>query len=396
MMTLKLSTRKVIGIAMSVLVLTLLSLLVPNGVLRTYLQSAILIAGIAVSVILLGWAKPRSYNTKLVAILVILAAVLFQVVIFLLLGLKLGLVQNVYLLGWTSLFKVILPIILAIVGEEILRGQLVEKGKGSKLAVILTGVVIWLVEMVIILPLYNLGAPKDLFTLIVVVAGPAALTNVLLTYIAFQYDYRINVGYRLVMELPVYLMPIWPDTSEYLPAIFQIGLVLLLALSLAGLHRGVSSKAVPTRQKRERVETEAERRAKRIAKWTGIAVATVVMVAYVALMSGLFRYHLLAIGSGSMSPSIERGDLVLVEKSKAYDEMAEGDVLVYRHSNVVMVHRIAEVQRDKAGYTFITKGDANSAEDKWVVPQSDIIGIARGRIMALGFPTLWLNELFNE
>ncbi len=396
----KLSTRKIIGIAGSVCALTLLSLVVPNGVLRAYLQVAVLVAGIATSISLMGWAKPRHSSIKLVATLVILVAVVYQVVVFLLLGLKLGFVSNVYILDWTSIFKVMLPIVLAIIGEEILRGQLVERGKGSKLAVITTGVMIWLVEVMIILPLYNLGVAKDFFTLIVVVAGPAMLKNILLTYIAFQYDYRINIAYRLIMELPIYLMPVWPNAGEYLPAIFQIGLIFLLALGLASLHHGTNNKVVAssraTGRKPKRAETAGEQRTKRIIKWVGTSVAVVVVVGYVALMSGLFHYHLLAIGSGSMSPSLERGDFVLVEKSKEYDKMREGEVLVYRHSNVVMVHRIAEVKQDGKNKVFITKGDANGSEDKWIVKQADVIGVARGRIMMLGFPTLWLNELFNK
>lgn len=391
----KLSTRKVSAICVGVLVLTFASLIVSNSVLRAYLQIVILAIGIATSATLLGWAKPRQSSAKLVAVLVILAALVYQVLVFLLLGSKLGLVNNIYVLGWTSFFKVTLPVMLAIIGEEILRGQLVEKAKRSKLGVWFTGLTIWIVELAIILPLYNLGVARDIFTLIVAVAGPAMLKNALLTYIAYQYNYWINIPYRLIMEAPIYLLPVWPDAGEYLPAIFQIGLILLLALGLMGLRPGVNVKSAMEKQTKH-LETESQRQAKRIAKRVGVGVAVAAMVSYVFLISGLFRYYLLAIGSGSMSPSIERGDLVLVEKIKDYDDIAEGDILVYRHGNVVMVHRIAQVNQDGRNKIFITKGDANGVEDKWSVVQNDVIGVVRGRIMALGFPTLWLNELFNK
>ena len=120
-----------------------------------------------------------------------------------------------------------------------------------------------------------------------------------------------------------------------------------------------------------------------------------VVVGYVALMSGLFKYHFLAIGSGSMEPNIARGDMVLVEKSDQYGEMDVGEVLVYRYDNVIMVHRISDVNEQNGKRTFITKGDANNAEDKWVVEQDDIIGTAKGKIAMFGYPTLWLSELFN-
>lgn len=232
----KLSTRKIISIEVGLVVTTVLTiLLVSNAVVRSYLQAGLLVGAIAMSMILLGWAKARGRDAKFVGIAVILAAVTFQVLTFLLLGLKLGFVTNVYAWNFASIFRVFLPVALVIMGEEILRGQLVEKGKASKLAVVMTGVTLWVVEIAITLPLYDLGSVKDVFSLVVLVTGPAALTNILLTYIAFCYDYRINIVYRLVMSLPVYLLPILPDAGDYLPTIFQIGFIFLVAL---GLWRG--------------------------------------------------------------------------------------------------------------------------------------------------------------
>lgn len=247
----------------------------------------------------------------------------------------------------------------------------------------------------IVLPLYNLSSAQNWFTLIVVVAGLGLLENILLTYVAYQYDYRINLVYRLIMDLPIYVLPILPDAGEYLPNIFRISFVFLLTLGLASLHYSnkVALSNVARRPKTHQTDSQMTRR--RICKWAGVSMLSLVVVSFVMLMSGLFHYHLLAIGSNSMSPSIERGDMVLVEKTKDYDRMRTGDVLVYRHSNVVMVHRITEVKQDGKNKVFITKGDANGAEDHWQVQQADVIGIARGRISALGFPTLWLNELFN-
>ena len=393
----KLSTRKIISIEVGLVVTTVLTiLLVSNAVVRSYLQAGLLVGAIAMSMILLGWAKARGRDAKFVGIAVILAAVTFQVLTFLLLGLKLGFVTNVYAWNFASIFRVFLPVALVIMGEEILRGQLVEKGKASKLAVVITGVTLWVVEIAITLPLYDLGSAKDVFSLVVLVTGPAALTNILLTYIAFCYDYRINIVYRLVMSLPVYLLPILPDAGDYLPTIFQIGFIFLVALGLAGI-RWRSRINAAAGAKNQRPETDRIRQTKKVARWVGIGVAVVVVVGYVALMSGLFHYYLLAIGSGSMEPNIARGDLVLVERYRERDELEVGDILVYKHSNVVMVHRISEMQEQQNGdYAYTTKGDANKSEDEWTVGKNEIIGVVKGKIIALGFPTLWLNELFNK
>lgn len=396
----KSSTRKIIGIGAGALALTAITGLLPlGGVLRSYLQVAVLAGAVAASLILLGWAKPYNRNTKLVATFVILAAVVFQIVIFLLLGPKLGFAQNVYLWNWTSLFVVFLPVILATAGEEILRGQLVARGQRSMPAIITTGIVICLIQIIIVLPIYNLHEAKDVFTLIVAVIGPTVLNNILLTYIAYAYDYRIGIAYRLIMELPTYLLPILPNAGLYLPVIFQIGLIFVLALWLIGIHQAKRKNeafATSSKSKHKKLTTETERKVKRTLKWTTTGVAVVIVVGFVALMSGLFKYHFLAVGSGSMAPNLLRGDMVLVEKSDDYEKMREGDVLVYRYSNVIMVHRIIAVTEEDGKYTFQTKGDANDSADRWVVNKSDVIGIAKGRIAMFGYPTLWLNELFNK
>lgn len=386
----KLSTRKIIGIEVGVVLLWLGLMLVPGAVLREYLQIGVLGVALLVGVWLLGWAKPRAREGRLVTTLLVLAALVFQVVWFVFLGLKLGFVQNVYLWNLKSLGSVFLPVGLAIALEEVFRGQMVAKGHESKGVIVVTVMVLVALELIWVWPIYNTVLAQDVFDLIVVIGVPALLKGCLLTYVAYEYDYRAGVAYRLVMEMPIYILPILPDVSEYLTTMFTIALVLALAFLVVRVH---GRKAVE--KPGERPEGESKLVWKRYAKYGGVAVALVAMAVYVGLMSGIFKYHLLAIGSGSMEPNIRVGDMVLVEKTDKYDEIEEGEVLVYQHANMVMVHRLVERDERGANYYFKTQGDANDSEDAWWVEQGDVIGVAKGRIVAFGYPTLWLNELFN-
>ena len=388
----KLSTRKIIGIEVGVVLVWLSTLLITNAVWREYLQIVSLGVALLVSWWLLGWARPRAREGRLATMLVVLAALVFQVVWFVLLGMKLGFVQNVYIWNGQSWLNVFLPVILAITLEEVLRGQMVARGHESKLALVLTTVVLMVLEVIWVIPIYDLAVVKDWFDLLVLVALPGLLKGTLLTYIAYEYDYRANVAYRLIMELPVYLLPILPNVSQYLAAMFTIALIIVLAYLMMKIH---ATNAQPVAESPVRPEPDGKKTRWRVVKYVVFGLVTLVVVTYVGLMSGLFKYHLLAIGSGSMEPNISVGDMILVERTDDYAEMKEGDILVYQHGNVVMVHRLIERAEQNGGYYFKTQGDANESADSWWVNQGEVIGVARGKIAALGYPTLWLNELFN-
>lgn len=60
--------------------------------------------------------------------------------------------------------------------------------------------------------------------------------------------------------------------------------------------------------------------------------------------------------SGSMSPTLEVDDLVIVRARTGYDV---GDIVVYQSGKDLIVHRIIEIN----GSEIITKGDANESAD---------------------------------
>lgn len=60
--------------------------------------------------------------------------------------------------------------------------------------------------------------------------------------------------------------------------------------------------------------------------------------------------------SGSMSPTLEVNDLVLVQEKEHYEV---GDIVVYQSGNSLVVHRVAALE----GTQIITRGDANNVSD---------------------------------
>ena len=68
-----------------------------------------------------------------------------------------------------------------------------------------------------------------------------------------------------------------------------------------------------------------------------------------------------AVLSGSMDPYMKTGDFILVREQADY---AVGDVVLFHDGGSLVTHRIT--RRTAAG--FVTKGDANNAEDVSPVP----------------------------
>lgn len=391
----KLSTKKILGLELTLTAVLLGSLWVPQNVVRSYLQVAALAGTILLGVALLGWARVPKANNRLFATIIILAATVYQAVTFVLLGWSLGFVSNVYALNWASILRLFLPMIAMIVLAEIWRGQMLEKGKNSRTVIIVTTLVLTFVGMVVVLPSYSFGDVKAWFDGVVTLILPGLLTNILLSIIAYYYDYRINIAYRLLMELPIYVLPIYPDVSPYLGILLQTFLVMVLVgILLANRsRRSVATELAYNRPERaKRILNTREQNGRKLAWGVGGGALLLVTVLYAGLMSGLFKYYFLAIGSGSMMPKIARGDLVLVEKNRQYHDLKEGDILVYRHDDATVVHRIEEIREEDGRRSFITKGDANASADNWIVTEADVIGTVKGRLVGMGYPTIWLSE----
>ena len=82
----------------------------------------------------------------------------------------------------------------------------------------------------------------------------------------------------------------------------------------------------------------------------------------------IFGYSVLSAETGSMSPTIEKGDIVII---KIGDEIREKDIITYKKENVFITHRIEQIEGD----FIIAKGDNNNTEDD-PIKKDDVIGKA--------------------
>ncbi|QLH10819.1 signal peptidase I [Nitrosarchaeum sp. AC2] len=70
------------------------------------------------------------------------------------------------------------------------------------------------------------------------------------------------------------------------------------------------------------------------------------------------------VSTGSMSPAFEVGDIVLLDKKIAFDDLRVGDVIVFERPEGeyrIIISRIIDIDYTENQKTITTKGDANPA-----------------------------------
>ncbi len=130
-----------------------------------------------------------------------------------------------------------------------------------------------------------------------------------------------------------------------------------------------------------------------------VGIGTCILIVIILLMSALiscaFRYGVIAVGSGSMTGSINVGDAVIFER---YDKqrLEIGDIIIYNKNDKNIIHRIVEIGIFNDDYVYVTKGDMNKYVDSGYVYRKDIVGVVNKRIRYLGLPSIWVRSLFDN
>jgi signal peptidase I len=110
-------------------------------------------------------------------------------------------------------------------------------------------------------------------------------------------------------------------------------------------------------------------------------------------LAGTPSTPILAIATGSMVPTFERGTLVLLEKATP-DQIHVGTIIAFHVSCLPAptVHRVYKILVAGPSAVYLTKGDHNPSPDPCDVPYSNVIGRAVVWVPYLGY--LILDPLF--
>lgn len=104
----------------------------------------------------------------------------------------------------------------------------------------------------------------------------------------------------------------------------------------------------------------------------------------------LFGYRYYTVLTPSMSPTYNVGDMIFVQVGNI-DDIQVGDVITFnpsQDSDAFLTHRVFEKITDYQGTgvtCFRTKGDANNAEDSFLIDEERVIGKVTFGIPVLGY-----------
>jgi signal peptidase len=101
--------------------------------------------------------------------------------------------------------------------------------------------------------------------------------------------------------------------------------------------------------------------------------------------ASVMGYKPLTVLSGSMSPFLEPGDMIVTRQIKP-ENIQVGDVITYRmDEKTLATHRVVEVIHEGGRLAFRTRGDANNTEDPELVSQDRVIGSMAFKIPRAGY-----------
>ncbi len=350
-----------------------------SSILSDYLMLIFLLIIVVMFKFFFGFEKDRHRYTKDI----IFDCIIFLLIFFLLFylsGLIISFARTDNYYNIKDFINIILPIILLIITKEFLRYQFLCKSEGSWLLIVTTTLLFVFIDISTTL-YYNLhDSVYNAFIFLSLTVLPAVSTNIVASYIGMNVGYKPMILFRLVLELYLYLIPIVPNPNQYIMSIIRLLLPVLFCYRVYLFLKSDHDEEVERKQKKRRLEA--------------YIVPALLVILLVYFTSGYFHYQAVAIASGSMTPAIRKGDVVIVEKiDDDYDSLKEGQVIAFNYNGTVIVHRLVEKAKVLNDYYFYTKGDANEKRDNFVLTKDNIIGIVNIKIPYIGIPTVLINEL---
>ena len=344
----------------------------------TYLYIVEVLIIFVVLRLLFNKEKKANYQ-KNEALLIILISCLSYYAITYISGFFIGFVYSTYSREILGILKNVFFGSLFIFVIENIRHIIIQNSKYYKSLVFLSTIAISMIEILFSISLSAFSDKFAFLQILLVIIIPCLFRNIFLTYCMYYFGLLDSLLYHLLMVVINYIVPVFPNIGDYLQTVI---LVIQPVLTLYICSSFVTYKKDAIR--------DTKKYLKKI-KIQGILfyILMVVLAIMIYLISGLGRYTLMAIGSESMTGTINKGDVIIIDTKE--QKYKVGDIIAYDIGNVIIVHRIVDINKGNR-LSYVTKGDYNKSIDDWVTYEEKVKGKSIFVIKYIGWPTVKLSE----
>lgn len=362
----------------TILIIFLLFSIIFRTIINRQMVSIILLVLMGITEILIKNDKTNYTNLKQVIFYMGLFGICYIGILYFL-GIFSGFYLSTVRFSLWSIGNYIIPYAVIIISSEIIRKKLLLKST-TKINNIIVLIEMVLIDVILNLNSYNLELASDTFALISFVILSSIANNLLFNYIIVKYrNEKSIILYRMLITIYVYILPIMPDLYIFIESILKMIIPYIIYIILEILYG-----------KKDVIVTGEEKRKEIILTF----IACTIAIGLVMLISCKFKFGLLVIGSGSMTGTINKGDIIIYEQHDENNEINVGDIIVFWNDEKKIVHRIIDKKEMGTEVRYYTKGDANQQEDKGYVIEKKIIGKVKIKIPYIGNLTLWANNVF--
>ena len=357
------------------LVILCLALFVSN-VFNTKILALVLTIFTVITYTAIKKKNTKSVLSRQVMYLMIGFGVIY-LISFYLMGLYFGYYKASVQFSLYGIWNFIIPSTIIIITSELIRDRLLSyKSTFSKSLIFIDMV---LVDLIVYSKVYDLSNLDDALVVIGFIFFASISCNLLYNYISVRYDNKSIIIYRLMTVLYVYIIPYIPDVYIFFRSFLRMIYPYIIYLVLEYTYSKANAASAYKDRTRNIVVT---------------TVLMIVMCFVIALVSCRFEYGILVIGSGSMTGTIDRGDAI-VYRQYHNNSISEGDIIIFYNKDVKTVHRVIKIENVNGEYRYFTKGDANQRMDDGYRTKDSIMGITNFKIKYIGYPTLWLRDIFE-
>lgn len=316
-------------------------------------------------------------NYTIRTIIIILMTVVLTVYLA---GFFLGFNRTAFLYTPLGIIKNIYPAIITAVSFEIIRNIVANRSKNKNFLLILLTIYYILFSLALTIKYYSFYNMEQVFKFFCVYFCPVVAKELLYSHLTYKVGLKPVLILRLLLDLYPFMFPIYPDLGEYLESVIAI---LMPYIIYASTINGIKY-----------VEKEKDSINKVSRKFIYAPIIIFLLIVTI-LVSGIFKYKMIAVASGSMQPTYDRGDAIIYEKSKAKD-IEVGEILAFKYKTLIVTHRVVGKYNSNNTIKFKTKGDANKDNDAFLIPEEDVLGVVKYVVPYIGLPTVWFNEVKNR